>query len=246
MYSFGSGVLIGTRTDVPNATPVNFGLVQEVSIDESASLKELYGQFQRPVAIARGTIKTTGKAKVARISGLAFASLYYGVTPVAGQVMTAFGEAATVPAAAPYTVTVANGASFVSDQGPIYALTGLPLVRVASAPATGQYSVGAGGVYTLSSADSGKPLLLNYTYTLAGSGQRFSVTNELLGTTPTFAIQFFTTFQGQSVNVNYANCTASKLGFGTKLEDFVMPEFDFSMFADAAGNVATWSFGDAA
>ncbi|MGF3025547.1 hypothetical protein ACQVP2_22315 [Methylobacterium aquaticum] len=246
MFSFGSGVLIGTRNDIPNATPVNFGLVQEVTIDESATVKELYGQFQRPVAIARGTIKTTGKAKVARISGLAFASLYYGVTPVAGQVMTAFGEAATVPASTPYTVTVANGASFVNDQGPIYALTGLPLIRVASAPAVGQYSVGAGGVYTFASADSGKPLLLNYTYTLTGTGQRFTVTNQLLGTTPTFGIQFTTVFQGQSVNVNYVNCTASKLSFGTKLEDFTMPEFDFSIFADAAGNVATWSFGDAA
>ena len=74
MYSFGSGVLLGTRTDVPNATPVNFGLVQEVTIDETATIKELTGQFQRPVAIARGSIKTTGKAKVARISGMAFAT----------------------------------------------------------------------------------------------------------------------------------------------------------------------------
>jgi hypothetical protein len=41
MYSFGSGVLLGTRTDVPNATPVNFGLVQEVTIDETATIKEL-------------------------------------------------------------------------------------------------------------------------------------------------------------------------------------------------------------
>lgn len=46
------------------------------------------------------------------------------------------------------------------------------------------------------------------------------------------------------MNVRFNNCTSSKLGFGTKLEDFVMPEFDFSVFADAAGNVATWSFGD--
>ena len=53
MYSFGSGVLIGTRTDIANATPVNFGLVQEVTIEEAASVKELYGQFQYPVAIAR-------------------------------------------------------------------------------------------------------------------------------------------------------------------------------------------------
>ena len=64
MYSFGSGVLIGTRTDVLNATPVNFGLVQEVTIEESASIKELYGQFQHPIAIARGTVKTCTSSKL--------------------------------------------------------------------------------------------------------------------------------------------------------------------------------------
>ncbi len=245
MYSFGSGVLIGTRTDIPNATPVNFGLVQEVTIDESATVKELYGQFQRPVAIARGTIKTTGKAKAAQISGLAFASLYYGVTPMAGQLMTAFGEAAAVPSASTYTRAVANAAGFVDDLGVLNAATGLPFVKVASAPAAGQYSVAA-GTYTFAAADAGKAVLITYTYTLAGSGQRFTVTNQLLGTTPTFACQFYTTFQGQAVNVRFANCTSSKLGFSTKLEDFVMPEFDFSVFADASGNVATWSFGDAA
>src|ERR1700748_1364018 len=123
MYSFGSGVLIGTRTDSPNATPINFGLVQEVTLDETAGVKELYGQFQRPIAIARGTIKTTGKAKVARISGLAFANLYYGLTPVAGQVATSFAEAGVVPAASPYNVSVVNAASFVDDEGVTYAAT---------------------------------------------------------------------------------------------------------------------------
>ncbi|WP_182180529.1 hypothetical protein [Methylobacterium radiotolerans] len=243
MYSFGSGVLIGTRTDIANATPVNFGLVQEVTMDETATIKELYGQQQHPLAIARGTIKTTGKAKVARISGLAMASLFYGVTPVPGQVMTAFGESGTIPAGAPYTVSVANAATAADDLGVLNALTGLPFTKVASAPAAGQYSV-AGGVYTFAAADQGKLLLLNYTYALTGSGQHFTVTNQLLGTTPTFAAQFYTTFQGNAVNVRFNNCTSSKLGFGTKLEDFVMPEFDFSVFADAAGNVATWSFGD--
>ncbi len=121
MYSFGSGVLIGTRTDVANATPVNFGLVQEVTIEEAATVKELYGQFQHPIAIARGTVKTTGKAKVARISGLAFASLFYGAQPQAGQLATAFAEVAAVPAAAPFTVTPANGAGYVDDAGVIYA-----------------------------------------------------------------------------------------------------------------------------
>src|SRR5207302_2094430 len=125
MYSFASGVLLGTRMDIANATPLNFGLVQEVTIDESATIKELTGQFQRPVAIARGTIKTHGKAKVARISGMAFASLYYGVLPTAGQVATSFAEAETVAATTPFIVTVANSATFVADAGVLYAMTGL-------------------------------------------------------------------------------------------------------------------------
>ena len=244
MYSFGSGVLIGTRTDIINATPVNFGLVQEVTIDETASVKELYGQFQHPIALARGTIKTTGKAKVARISGLALANLFYGVTPAAGQLATAFAEIGTVPGAAPYTVTPANAVTMVDDGGVIYAATGLPLIKVAATPAPGQYMLGA-GVYTFNAADAGKPLLINYTYTLATGGQKFAVTNQLTGTTPTFAAQFFTTFQGQSVSLKLNNCTSNKLSFQTKLEDFVLPEFDFSCFADASGTVMTWSFAEA-
>jgi hypothetical protein len=244
MYSFGSGVLLGTRTDVPNATPVNFGLVQEVTIEETATIKELTGQFQRPVAIARGTIKTTGKAKVARISGLAFGSLFYGVTPSPGQIATSFAEAGTVAATTPFTYTVANAATFVDDNGVLYATAGLPLTQVASSPAEGQYSISS-GVYTFNSADVGKAILVNYTYMISGAGQKFTVVNQLLGTTPTFQALFYTTFQGQAVSLKLNNCSSSKLSFQTKLEDFTLPEFDFSCFADAAGNVMTWSFAEA-
>ena len=244
MYSFGSGVLLGTRTDIANATPVNFGLVQEVTIEETATIKELHGQFQRPVAIARGTVKTTGKAKVARISGMAFATLFYGVTPTAGQLATSFAEAGTVAATTPFTFAVANAATFVDDDGVLYATTGLPLTKVSSAPGAGQYSV-ASGVYTFNSADAGKAVLVNYTYTISGAGQKFTVANQLLGTTPTFQAVCYTTFQGQAVSLKLNNCTSNKLIFHTKLEDFVMPEFDFSCFADAAGNVMTWSFAEA-
>jgi hypothetical protein len=243
MYSFGSGVLLGTRTDIANATPVNFGLVQEVTVDETATIKELTGQFQRPLAIARGTIKTTGKAKVARISGMAFANLYYGVIPAAGQVATSFAEADTVAATTPFIVTVANSATFVADAGVLYATTGLPLTLVASTPAAGQYSVLA-GVYTFNSAQAGQAVLVNYTYTIGGAGQKFTVANQLLGTTPTFQAKFYTTFQGQAISLQLNNCTSNKLSFQTKLEDFIMPEFDFSCFADASGNVMTWSFAE--
>jgi hypothetical protein len=244
MYSFGSGVLLGTRTDIANATPLNFGLVQGVTIEETANVKELTGQYQRPVAIARGTIKTTGKATVARISGLAFANLFYGVTPSAGQLATSFAEAAAVPAITPFTVTAVNSSNFVDDEGALYAATGLPLTKVVSAPSAGQYSVSS-GVFTFNAADAGKAVLISYTYTAAGSGQKFTVANQLLGTTPTFQAVFYTTFQGQAISLKLNNCTSSKLSFQSTLEDFVMPEFDFSCFADAAGNVMTWSFAEA-
>jgi hypothetical protein len=247
MYSFGSGVLFGTRTDIANATPVNFGLVQEVTIDETATIKELAGQFQRPVAIARGTIKTTGKAKVARISGLAFSNFYYGYTPVAGQTATSFAEGPTAIPTTPFTITVANAATYVDDAGVVNSATGLPLILVASGPAAGQYSVNTStGVYTFSSADnvSGVKVLISYTYSIVATGQKFTVSNQLLGTTPTFKAKFYTTFQGQAISLQLNNCTSSKLTFDTKLEDFIMPEFDFSCFADASGNVMTWSFAE--
>lgn len=244
MYSFGSGVLLGTRTDVADATPLNFGLVQEVTIEETATIKELHGQYQRALVEARGTIKTTGKAKVARISGMAFANLFYGVTPSAGQLATSFAEAGAVAATTPFTFAVANAATFVDDDGVLYAATGLPLTKVSSAPATGEYSVAA-GVYTFNSVDAGKGILVSYTYTVNRTGQKFTVANQLLGTTPTFQAVFYTTFQGQAITLKLNNCTSNKLSFQTKLEDFIMPEFDFSCFADAAGNVMTWSFGEA-
>lgn len=244
MYSFGSGVLFGTRTDIANGTPINFGLVQEVTIDESADTKELYGQYQRPIAIGRGKVKTTGKATVAKISGIAMASLYYGVAPVTGQVATQFAEAGVVAASSPYEVTVANSATWIDDAGVTYAATGLPLTQVASAPAAGEYSVAA-GVYTFATADAGKAVLISYTYGVTGSGQKIAVTNTLMGTTPTFKAKFYTTFQSQAISLQFNNCTSSKFTFGTKLDDFTIPEFDFSVFADAAGNVMTWSFGEA-
>lgn len=243
MFSFGSGVLIGTRTDVANTTPVNFGLVQEVQLDLQFTAKELYGQYQFPVAIARGQGKASGKAKMARVSGLAFNHLFFGASLVAGQLATAFGEAQSVPGSTPFTVSVTNAGQWQDDCGVVYATSGLPLTKVASAPAAGQYSVAA-GVYTFNSADAGAAVLISYTYNVTGSGQQLTLANPLLGTTPTFQAQLYTSFQGKPVNVKLFNCVSSKLTFASKLEDFVIPELDFDIFANAAGNVLQWSFAE--
>ena len=244
MFVFGSGVLIGTPA---GGTPINFGLVQETSLNIATTTKALYGQYNFPVAIGSGTKKLTGKAKMARISGQALGSLFFGIAPSVGSTVTQFGETDTVPSSSPYTYTTAH-TPFVADQGVVYASSALPLKQVASSPSTGQYSVSSGGVYTFSSGDAGAAVLISYTYTVAGSGETVAVSSQLIGPSITFSANLFAADPGtgKQFSVLLYNCVAEKLSFGTKVEDFVIPELDFQCFANAAGQVCQFNFGDAA
>jgi hypothetical protein len=98
---FGPGSLYVRRTDIAGSTPVNIGFAQEFSLDESAENKELFGQKQYPLVVARGTIKVTGKVKAAEISAIALNNAYYGEAAFAsGQTLVAQGEEETPPAVA--------------------------------------------------------------------------------------------------------------------------------------------------
>ena len=242
---FGSGVMIGTPTSGAVNTPVEFGILQEASVDFSFTSKPLVGQFQLPVAMGRGVAKITGKAKFAELNGPVFNTLFFtSVTPVKGQDLWSYNEAGTIPTT-PYQVTVVNSSTWSVDLGVKYAATGNPLTRVASAPATGQYSVAA-GVYTFAAADTTLAVLISYTYTqtTSGSGSRFAITNPILGLSPTFQIDFYQ----QNPNVVGAvwsfrlyACISTKLSIGSKLEDWIMPEFDFEAFTNAANQLGTWN-----
>jgi hypothetical protein len=244
MYVFGSGVLIGTPS---GGSPINFGLAQEVTLNIATTTKALYGQNNFPLAIGSGTRKMTGKAKLARISGQALGTLFFGVNPSAGGVQTQFGETTSVPAVSPFTYSTINHSTFVTDQGVVYAATGLPLKAVAASPTVGQYAVAA-GVYTFSAADAGAAVLVSYTYTVSGSGENFVVTSQIIGPSITFSANLFAAdpTTGKQFSLYLYNCVAEKLAFGTKLEDFVMPELDFQCFANSAGQVCQLNFGDAA
>jgi hypothetical protein len=121
--AFGAGALWGNRTDVTGTGigPDQFAILQDVQIDFDWTTKELWGQFQFPVDIARGQGKITGKAKFARIFGAIYGDLFFGQTPAAGQVTVSENEAASVPATTPYTVAVANASGYVDDLGVYYA-----------------------------------------------------------------------------------------------------------------------------
>jgi hypothetical protein len=244
MFVFGSGVLIGTPQ---GGTPINFGLAQEISLNVSTSTKALFGQYNFPVAIGSGTRKMTGKAKLARISGQALGTLFFGVSPSVGGAQTQFGEATAVPSSSPYAYTTTFHSTFAADQGVVYAASALPLKQVAANPATGQYSV-SDGVYTFAAGDAGAAVLISYTYAVAASGESIAVTSQLIGPSIAFSANLFASdpTTGKQFSVLLYNCVADKLAFGTKLEDFMVPELDFACFANAAGQVCQLNFGDAA
>jgi hypothetical protein len=229
----GPGVLYGTRTDASGTTACNFGKVKSVDLEIAFNTKALTGQFQVPFDFLRGIAKITGKAKVAEISTLALMNLFFGVNSATGETLVQFLEPGAIPGSSTYIVTVAQSATWVATKEVLYAATGLPFTKVASAPAAGEFSEAA-GVYTFAAADAGKAVLISYSYTLTG-GFNFTLTNQLQGDTPTFSVDFFNTKNGKPVTLTLPFCTSDKLGRGFKEDDFVNPEFDFQVGANAAG-----------
>lgn len=239
LVKFGTGSLYGVNT-AANSTPVQFGGLQDVSVDGSGEVKELYGKYQFPIAVARGTMKLTGKAKFAQISGQLYNSLFFGATLSTGQLLGVDGEAASVPASAgPYTVVVANGATFKTDYGVTYAATGLAFERVAAgSEATGKYSVDeTTGTYTFDSTDANAAVLISYSYQNATAGVTIAIANQLQGSSPFFKVRFNTTYDGKQAYYEYSRCVSSKFTMASKMSDWNIDEFDFSCFADSSGNV---------
>lgn len=243
-YGFGSGLMFGTRTDVVNATPRLFGTLQEGSVDISGDTKQLFGQSQFPVDVARGKMKIEGKAKMGQISGSVFNDLFFAETSGTTLHQISYQEAKTIPSSTAYTVTATNTTGF-SDRGVYYSATGVPFILVASAPAQGQYSVNSStGVYTFASADASTAVLINYAYTASTGGYSFDITNKLMGNTPTFRLDLNMQFRSKQMLVRLNACVSSKLSLSTKTDDYVIPEFDFEAFADSAGKIGTFSVAD--
>lgn len=248
---FGSGVLVGTPTidvngnAITTPTPTEFGILQDSSVDFSFDMKELFGSYQFPIAIGRGKGKIQGKSKFAQMNGLMLNNIVFGASYAnikLDQIKDVTGSA--IPAS-PYTVTptVPNSGTWQADMGVTLA-GGVPMVRVASAPATGQYSVSA-GVYTFAAADTGKTVFISFQYTSTStSAKKITIPNSLMGYAPQFRADLFIPYQGKSFVLTLPACTASKLSFATKLDDFTIPEFDYSAFADASNNIAYLSLAE--
>lgn len=250
-FSFGAGTLWGiptadySGTAITNPTPVQFGTMQGGSLDISFDVKELYGNKQFPVAIGRGKGKITGKANFAQLNGSLINSLFFGQTLASGILSNYFDTTGAVIPATPFSITLTppSSGTWSVDLGVIDS-NGLAMTRVASSPTAGQYSVSA-GVYTFAAADTGKTVFINYQYTATStSAVKSTIQNVQMGYAPTFRADLSVPFQGKSLIFTLPNCISTKLSFATKLDDFSIPEFDFSAFADSSGNVLTYALSD--
>jgi hypothetical protein len=238
MFQFGSGTLWGYPVGgnlAANPTPIKFGTLQEINLEIAGTVKELYGQNQFADAVARGQCKIAGKAKFAQIIGKHVNDLFFGQAMNSGQKLTALDEAQSIPASSPYTVTVTNSPQFVDDWGVRYSATGLPLTRVTSAPVQGQYTVSA-GVYTFAAADASAAVLISYRYTTS-AGVQLNIRQQLMGFAPAFQVLLNEQYAGKQANLLLYSCVAEKLTWAIKNEDFLVPEFDFQAFSNAAGQV---------
>lgn len=248
LAAFGPGILIVTRTDIANAPAVNVGFAQEFSIDTTATNKELYGQNKFPLVVAQGTIKASGKFKAAVLSGIAWNNTMFGSSFASGGISWDIDEPQAVPGT-PYTITVTDATTFDFDLGVRYASTLLPFQRVApGAEAAGKYSVtiiGANkGKYVFAAADTLLNVLITYSKTSA-AGQTLQVINTQIGNTPTFQLDYYTNLNQPTSKpfiVRAFAAVGTKLSLASKLEDYIMPEIDFSLFADASGRVYNFYF----
>jgi hypothetical protein len=232
---------------ITTPTPIPFGGLQEGTVEFSGNIKELFGMNQFALIALPGQKKITGKAKAGVISA-EMLNIFFGETPTVGQILIAKQEAATIPSSGgPHTV--ANGTTFTVDLGVSWGPTDpnnpmMPLKCVAGpTPATGQYSVGAGGEYTFAAADVGKSVLISYSYTTAAApGAVIPILNHPLGTGLFFMVVLNMLVVGKSLTLVLNQCVSNKLSMGTKLEDFEVPEMDFQAMDPGTGIIGSYSF----
>lgn len=241
-FNFGVGSLWAARTDIANPTPAQFGTLQDISVDFDFTSKPLMGQYQIAVAVARGGMKVDLKAKSATINSGIFNQSFFGQTQTVGGRTTSLNESWAIPTT-PYQVTVTNSATFTTDLGVVYNATGVRLTRVASSPATGQYSVSA-GVYTFAAADTTLTVLISYAYTTSTGSQLITITNQLMGSAPTFQVNLTNTYASKLLALQLNACISTKLSLPFKNEDWTISEIDISAFTDATNTLGTLTITD--
>lgn len=251
---FGAGLIwVTPQTDslgnpIANPTPVQIGTLQEGTVDISFEQKFLYGSDSKfPKAVAQGKGSINGKAKFGEIKSSILSSVLFGQATSDGlQSINYDTLGVAIPDTGTLTPSVPNSGKILDDLGVVFKASGLPLKRVAANPKTGEYSVDTvKGTYTFAVADKAKIVFVTYSYTADVAGaQKGTVVAQPMGYTPKFSLDLYLPYDGKSLILHLYACVGTKLSLATKLDDFTYPEFDFSAFADASGNVMDYSMSE--
>ena len=241
VVQFGSGVLFGkpvAGNQPTNPTPFKFGVLQEVTVDFKADLKKLFGQYQMPVATARGKLDVTIKGKIAVFDPLMLNQLYFAQVATAGLSLIVDGEAQTV-CSTTNTATVTNTTNIAADWGVIDAQTGQAFTCMPNAAAVvaaaEYYPNVATGVYTFSGADGAvaRAVKISYTYNV-NTGSTITLANQLMGYAPELSMLLYNKFRNKYLALELNDVTLGSINIPTKLEDFWIADFDGSANADAS------------
>ena len=187
MVKFNTGMVIAKAAG-SNVTPEPLGLVTDLSVNLKQSKVLVRGQKRWAVDSFDSEADGKVSCKFQSWGARTYAAAVSGGATSTGSKVGILDEAGTIPAT-PFVVTVANGATFFEDLGVRDVNTGLAMLRVASAPATGQYSVNeTTGAYTFAAADTGHAVRISYSYTAAAVGKTVKITNSLMGQSQQFAL----------------------------------------------------------
>ena len=241
--NFGTGVLTAIRNDQTYPTPIQLGIVQDMDFEFDFTVKELMGQYQLAVDVARGAQKLTGKFKFGRVySGIYDLFFGQGITASSGEQMYV-NEAHTVSGT---TQQVTNHSSGITDLGVFYGVgtanAGNQLTRVGpGTETTGNYSVNQStGTYTFAVADE-VALLFNYVNAVTNLNE-LVLANQLMGAGPTFGLYMRGLYKGNYANFVLNMATTSKLSNPFKNQDYLITDLDVEIFADANNNIGNLSF----
>ncbi len=245
--AFGSGLFYATPlmdamgNALATPTPILLGVMQECGVDVTYDTKELFGGDQFAVDAARGMGKLTGKAKAAQLSLAQMNSLIFGQTLQAGQVLVHHATTPTlIPLAGTVVITPPGTGTMTGDLG-VRGAGAVPFTRVLANPEAGEYAFDlATKTYTFAAADEDVPVFIDYRYTVA-TGKSLSIKNLPMGDMPVFQGELYLKYKGKSIYVRVPNFVSSKMGIQTKQDDYTIPDFEFTGYADEFGEVAYWS-----
>jgi hypothetical protein len=213
-----------------NPTPREIMTIQESSFQFKGDVKKLMGEKQFAIDAAVGSQEVSIKCKNGQLNPQALNDLFFNQTIATGGEKYVEKEQVTVTGAA---ATVAGGANFLENLGLVNKATGKVYQRVASAPAAGQYTVGAAGAYTFNATENTNVLLISYVQTDATLSSSITMANQLAGTTVSLQAIFHKKYRdGRQLNLRFFNVICPSIDFGFKLNDYAMPDFTLEVFED--------------